>query len=198
MNNKEQQKYDCTNTLYNWNEPSIPDWVEWIAIDGDGEVFGYEVMPEQKKIYWLFSHCEYEHLDTNIVQDGGDTFWKDTLEQRPEKLSVSPSEKETDKTDKEMLQELLERVEALEKAQSIPLSPVTTVQIKLEEKQWYDDIPEKGVLCWVSDGNPDEKETPEIVVLFMENERKGFGGKNGDHWVHATPMTKEEVEEYLL
>ena len=37
-------------TIYNWNHEAIQDWAEWIAMDGDGRVYAYEIRPNYVEI----------------------------------------------------------------------------------------------------------------------------------------------------
>jgi hypothetical protein len=63
-----------------------------------------------------------------------------------------------------------------------------------KEVNWWDNIPEEGVLCWVSDTNKNLKSNPSIV------KRKDFGGNfittNGTPWFYATPVQPEDCFNY--
>jgi hypothetical protein len=57
-----------------------PDWVNWIAQDADGAVWGYEVEPNQQHNGW------YENEVGRIVRLGTGTppdDWQATLVRRP-------------------------------------------------------------------------------------------------------------------
>lgn len=63
------------------------------------------------------------------------------------------------------------------------------------EKEWYECIPEGGVLCWVWDFN-ESSDNPEIEII------SGFGGdlfwcKGGTEWNNAKPLTKEELKQFM-
>lgn len=63
-----------------------------------------------------------------------------------------------------------------------------------EKVEWYEDIPEKGVLCWVSDVAAENKGSVNIVNRY---ERKLFITISDVCWLYATPLTPEEIKEYL-
>jgi hypothetical protein len=67
-----------------------------------------------------------------------------------------------------------------------------------EEPKWYENIPEDGVLCWVSDIKKDDKEC--IAAICHHNEKVNnpyieLGAGVG--WKYATPLTKEEIQVFL-
>lgn len=70
------------------------------------------------------------------------------------------------------------------------------------DPQWYHNIPDRGVLCWVSYEKDqfDKTQTPEIIVLYEEDE-EGYGGEpfhsEHDSWPYALPLTKAEVLRYV-
>jgi|688.fasta_scaffold1929423_1 hypothetical protein len=71
-----------------------------------------------------------------------------------------------------------------------------------EEKQveWFEDIPEQGVLCWVDDYYRDRKDYIHLIKDFLisPNPREcKFRYNSIKGWVYATPLTKEEVEKYI-
>jgi len=64
-----------------------------------------------------------------------------------------------------------------------------------KEQNWYDNIPEKGVPCWVWNDNESERQLRLIVEVknninhdfrFLEDSRDIY-------WKHARPATKEEL-----
>jgi hypothetical protein len=64
-----------------------------------------------------------------------------------------------------------------------------------EEKhvEWFEDIPEQGVLCWVGDS---PKSTFITLVVSM-SENNYFITKSNCYYNYAIPLTKEEVEKYI-
>ena len=66
---------------YDWM--NVPSWVNWIATDSSGSVFGYDVEPEYKE-WGKFIHCTdflyFPHKNW-IEPFKGD--WRDSLEERP-------------------------------------------------------------------------------------------------------------------
>jgi len=64
--------------------------------------------------------------------------------------------------------------------------------------EWYENIPEKGVLCWVSDikDKPDNK--CRVASIKWWHYEDGFYYECGDSpWKYATPLSSEEVQAYL-
>lgn len=61
-----------------------------------------------------------------------------------------------------------------------------------EEVEWYEDIPEGGILCWVSNW---EKQYPDIVTEYADGY---FHTPNGDTWRTATPFTQEDIVGKIL
>lgn len=66
-----------------------------------------------------------------------------------------------------------------------------------KEQNWYDNIPEKGVPCWVWDDGEEERYLRLIVevrdktrayagFIFLQDDREIY-------WKHARPATKEEL-----
>ena len=62
---------------------------------------------------------------------------------------------------------------------------------------WYENIPNEGVPCWVSDNScqPDEKTQIALIDTRIEGDMGGEGYFMGDgvSWNYATPITKEEL-----
>jgi len=56
---------------------------------------------------------------------------------------------------------------------------------KPKEPEWWENIPEHGVLCWVSDKDANTRST--IVRITV---------KNNDIWGYITPLTNEEIERF--
>ncbi len=59
---------------------------------------------------------------------------------------------------------------------------------------WYDDIPEGGVLCWVCDGKINEKLA---IAIITGKHGQGFRSATQVNWYHATPLTKEEIKQFM-
>ena len=57
-------------------------------------------------------------------------------------------------------------------------------------KEWYEEIPEGGVLCWVDDSCL-TKEYPQIVVDYEPDDVYKFKTSHSG-WAHATPVKPEE------
>ena len=63
---------------YDWS--NVPSWVNWIATDEDGEIWGYS----DKSEIGCFSYFHKENILTIFI--GHDVFgnnWQDSLEERP-------------------------------------------------------------------------------------------------------------------
>jgi len=56
-------------------------------------------------------------------------------------------------------------------------------RVKPKEPDWWENIPEHGVLCWVSDIDESTRDVIERIKV-----------KNG--WRYITPLTNEEIEEF--
>lgn len=76
--------------------------------------------------------------------------------------------------------------------------PKIEFRIKPEEPQWYENIPEHGVLCWVRDHRVDK---PRIRVIDRYGHHSidfrffAVGGEAG--WKYATPLTNDEIKQFL-
>ena len=63
------------------------------------------------------------------------------------------------------------------------------------ESNWYDNIPESGVLCWVGDS--------EIKILNILQAIKSYNKENiypfagVINWKYATPLTCKEIKTFL-
>ena len=67
--------------------------------------------------------------------------------------------------------------------------PELQYRIKPKGPEWFEQIPEHGVLCWVSDiySNPDANNAALRVIT------KHFF----DEWRYATPLTDDEIKQFL-
>jgi len=63
------------------------------------------------------------------------------------------------------------------------------------EPQWYDNIPEQGILCWVWDGDYADKRV--TVIRRYAKDSYEEGGTSTWFWYNAIPLTHEEVEELI-
>ena len=69
-------------------------------------------------------------------------------------------------------------------------------RLKPKEKEWYESIPDHGVLCWVWDKNEHHKRI-DIVYSYQDHEpysynyRGRFAG-----WINAIPLTNDEIERF--
>jgi hypothetical protein len=65
------------------------------------------------------------------------------------------------------------------------------------KKEWYEDIPEHGVLCWVWDENYSCK-VIEVVYEYNKEEMYSFIIEDARGYRNAKPMTLEEVKKYII
>jgi hypothetical protein len=66
------------------------------------------------------------------------------------------------------------------------------------EPKWYENIPEQGVLCWVSDIYMDTKKMIYLVNKYNEANEFKFSYGNASCWRYATPLTKAEALQYIM
>lgn len=65
-------------------------------------------------------------------------------------------------------------------------------RIKPKETEWWENIPEHGVLCWVIE-DVEVELRPEVIVEWqIRNDRMYFN----DFYIAATPLTNEEIERF--
>jgi len=69
---------------------------------------------------------------------------------------------------------------------------------KPKEPDWWENIPEHGVLCWVSDIDETIRNNiiERITSFVNEYSYHGFRSKTGAAWKYATPLTNEEIERF--
>lgn len=65
-----------------------------------------------------------------------------------------------------------------------------------KEEQWYDNIPEQGVLCWVKT-RPEHRGIVRTVIGCSKKCVPPYLTDTGANWTYATPLTKEEVLHYV-
>lgn len=58
-----------------------------------------------------------------------------------------------------------------------------------KEPQWYDNIPEEGVICWVSDYVKENKDSVRLITKYTQS--IGFFSSS-TLWKYATPVKPEE------
>lgn len=63
---------DTKTITFEGREYKVPVWVQWVARDSDGDVFGYETKPSDHKFSWVSND-----LITAIRCD--DDSWRDSL-----------------------------------------------------------------------------------------------------------------------
>lgn len=64
-----------------------------------------------------------------------------------------------------------------------------------EIKEWYDNIPENGILCWVND-----KSYIAIMTYYDKEEHMFYGKVSGSRYNYkdVLPLTNEEIQEFLI
>jgi DNA modification methylase len=65
-------------------------------------------------------------------------------------------------------------------------------RIKPKQPEWYKNIPPHGVLCWVR--NHDRFEP---VIDIIKGVRDGLYESKLNEWNIATPLTDDEIRQYL-
>ena len=67
---------------------------------------------------------------------------------------------------------------------------------KPKEPDWWENIPEHGVLCWVSDIDEPTRNIIERIT-FVVNEDDFYRFRSHEtRWKYATPLTNKEIEEF--
>lgn len=62
-----------------------------------------------------------------------------------------------------------------------------------EEVEWWKDIPKGGRLCWVSDDDPNDRETAQKIYRCVSDAEFKFAS-SVDYYKYATPVTVEDLE----
>jgi hypothetical protein len=70
-------------------------------------------------------------------------------------------------------------------------------RIKPKPLEWYENIPSQGVLCWVSDKNPKIKFGLACITKVAVGNYQEYVDRNDISWSYATPLTNEEIEQFL-
>jgi hypothetical protein len=65
-------------------------------------------------------------------------------------------------------------------------------------REWYDNIPEKGRLCWVWDYSTDEpcERTINVINRYSVEEKLFISFRNVP-WRYAVPLTDAEIKQFL-
>ena len=58
-------------------------------------------------------------------------------------------------------------------------------------KEWYDDIPPEGILCWVG-GTENEKSFAAKIIEYDTKWTLPFIDEDTNHWQYAEPVKPEE------
>jgi len=58
---------------------------------------------------------------------------------------------------------------------------------------WYDDIPEQGIICWVSEDSKDSRSNIGVVIRYERED--GYFLTPTFNVKYATPLTNEELEQ---
>jgi len=71
-----------TQDVIAWDR--LPDWVEWVARDADGEIYAWQDEPIGNSFFWHTNSSEYRRIDDfpGIVQIGT-CDWRDSKQRRP-------------------------------------------------------------------------------------------------------------------
>lgn len=64
-------------------------------------------------------------------------------------------------------------------------------EVRAKPKQWYENIPESGVVCWVWDD--DKRKTTDIIVGYDKPSRARFQSTFGLFWRNAEPIKPEDL-----
>jgi len=64
-------------------------------------------------------------------------------------------------------------------------------------KEWYEQIPEEGVLCWVDDRKDSVLTSTAVIVAYLEITSYPFVSKSGSQWIYAKPLTQEEANKLI-
>lgn len=87
----------------------------------------------------------------------------------------------------------IEALRALIAAIRAPLTEEN--RLKPKQKEWYEDIPEQGVLCWVSDVVEKPSRGDDLNLIMKKYEE--FISISNISWLCATPLTDDEIRQFL-
>ena len=60
-----------------------------------------------------------------------------------------------------------------------------------------DNIPENGILCWVSDQTRIPNSDNYLRIVKHKDKDGGYYDDKYTHWNYATPLTKEEIRSFI-
>lgn len=66
-----------------------------------------------------------------------------------------------------------------------------------EDSEWYDNIPEHGVLCWVSVYDRSLRDNIAIVEEYLQHDEFKFLCSCGETWGSAIPLTEDEIKQFF-
>ena len=58
-----------------------------------------------------------------------------------------------------------------------------------EESEWYEQIPEHGVLCWVAGQT-------KLAAIILRKVDDKFVDTHSEEWLCAIPLTNEEIDRF--
>lgn len=67
---------------------AVPEWANWLAMDGSGCVWAFENKPEPRDTWWdnqiggkslMIAEANWWYVDTAVVDDDLYVEWRDTL-----------------------------------------------------------------------------------------------------------------------
>lgn len=68
---------------------------------------------------------------------------------------------------------------------------------KVTKKEWFHNIPEGGILCWVWDTEYDDNGYPQFITEYRPHMNAPFKTVSGKLYYNAKPVTPEEVSKYI-
>lgn len=72
-------------------------------------------------------------------------------------------------------------------------------QYRIKPKEWYENIPPQGVLCWVWDNDDSKTDAVLVIVVnYAPTTRYPFETKYGNDYMFAKPLTEEEVSQFIF
>jgi hypothetical protein len=75
-----------------------------------------------------------------------------------------------------------------------------TWRIKPEPLEWYENIPEQGILCWYGDNYhnlPTDSKCITIITRYFSGDGKPFMSISGFRHENCIPLTSEEIKQFL-
>ena len=82
-------------------------------------------------------------------------------------------------------------------ATNLQWDPNTQYRIKPKTSDWFNNIPKHGVLCLVNGHGSNSMPHIQVITRYKPDERTPFVNKLGRSWVYATPLTNEEIKQFL-